>query len=79
MKEFTITYSLDDEQLKKLRAITKNVKNYTNENGEKQFADVSEELVFTMVMGTGSKYLIDEKLEIWKDYLSPEILKSDNN
>lgn len=70
MREFSVSFLLNEEQEERLQKIWSNCRDYQNEAGEKPFEQVTIETVLNMVMLTGTSHHIDERLELFKDFLA---------
>ena len=60
MKEYTITYRLTPEHEAALQAMA-------DDNREAGFSCDTVEKVFKLVMGSGSRWDIDDKIAIWQE------------
>ena len=63
MRLVSVTYTLDDEEEKRLKNLLPYYRNYVTAYGDRPFADWGPEDLFDALMCQGSKWDIKEKLD----------------
>ena len=73
--ELTVTYLLDEQQMKKLEELTEMYRRYKSEDGRRPLKGWTAENAFRSIMRTGCAHEIQEKIEFYTRIMAEELQK----
>ena len=73
--ELTVTYLLDEQQMKKLEELTEMYRSYKKEDGSRPFERWTMKNTFQSIMRAGCAHDIQEKIEFYTRMMAGELQK----